>query len=449
MIYKRFYINCIIRVLILSGTICLLAYLFFKTDFIAAAVFISLFVAYQIFDLIRYVTKTNRDLTRLLDSIKYSDFSQSFTNSLKGSGFEELHTAFTEVIKEFQRAKIEKEEHFRFLQTIVDHVGIALIAFNPDGAVELINNAAKKLLKIPRLGNIKDLQSISPKLNQKLLELSPGGKDLVKLQQGDDLLQLSIYATGFVMRKQQLLLVAMQNIQSELEEKEMKSWQTLIRVLTHEIMNSITPIASLSSTAYGLLKNNQECEVPESMGEVIGDVRDAVNTIEKRSKGLLDFIENYRKLTRIPKPDFDIVQVKDLFERVGNLMKDQFEHPAIDFTMQVDPETLEITADQALIEQVLINICKNSVEAVNGVSNPKIELTAGTDGLGNPVVKVIDNGKGISKEVAKKIFIPFFTTKPQGSGIGLSLSRQIMRQHKGTLSVTSKPNVETTFVLRF
>jgi len=449
MVYKRFYINCIIRVLILSGTICLLAYLLFKTDFIAAAVFISLFAAYQIFALIRYVTKTNRDLTRLLDSIKYSDFSQSFTNSLKGSGFEELHTAFTEVIREFQRAKIEKEEHFRFLQTIVDHVGIALIAYNPEGAVEVINNAAKKLLKIPRLGNIKDLQPVSPRLTQKLLELSPGGKDLVKLQQGDDLLQLSIYATGFVMRKQQLMLVAMQNIQSELEEREMKSWQTLIRVLTHEIMNSITPIASLSATAYGLLKNNQECEVPESMNEVIGDVRDAVNTIEKRSKGLLDFIENYRKLTRIPKPDFEIVQVKNLFERVGNLMKDQLENQAIDFSMQVDPESLEITADQALIEQVLINICKNSVEAVDGVSNPKIELSAETDGLGNPVVKIFDNGKGISEEVAEKIFIPFFTTKPQGSGIGLSLSRQIMRQHKGTLSVTSRPNEETTFVLRF
>jgi nitrogen fixation/metabolism regulation signal transduction histidine kinase len=449
MVYKRFYINCIIRVLILSGTICLLAYLLFHTDFIAASVFISLFTVYQIFSLIRYVTKTNRDLTRLLDSIKYSDFSQSFTNSLKGSGFEELHTAFTEVIKEFQRAKIEKEEHFRFLQTIVDHVGIALIAFNPDGAVEVINNAAKKLLKVPRLGNIKDLQSISPKLTQKLLELSPGGKDLVKMQQGDDLLQLSIYATGFVLRKQQMILVAMQNIQSELEEKEMKSWQTLIRVLTHEIMNSITPIASLSATAYGLLKNNQECDVPESVNEVIGDVRDAVNTIEKRSKGLLDFIESYRKLTRIPKPDFTIVQVKNLFERVKNLMKDQLENQEIDFTMQIDPETLEITADQTLIEQVLINICKNSVEAVEGVINPKIEISAGTDGFGNPVVRVIDNGKGISEEVAEKIFIPFFTTKSQGSGIGLSLSRQIMRLHKGTLSVTSKPGAKTTFVLRF
>ena len=446
---KCFYINCIIRVLLLNATICLLTYLFFKTDFIAAAIFVCSLAAYQIFSLIRYVTKTNRDLTRFLQSIKYSDFSQSFTNNLKGSGFEELQAAFTEVIKEFQRAKLEKEEHFRFLQTIVDHVGIGLIAFNPAGEVELINNAAKKLLKIPRLGNIKDLESISPRLADKLANLSPGDKDLIKLQQGDDLLQLSIYATGFVLHQQQLMLVAMQNIQNELEEEEMKSWQNLIRVLTHEIMNSITPIASLSSTAYGLLKDGRECEIPEAMNETIDDVRHAVNTIEKRSKGLLTFIENYRELTRIPKPEFKLVKIKDLFERVEHLMKDQFEAYSINFHMQIDPESLEITADPALIEQVLINLCKNSVEAVNGVNSPKIKLKAVTDGLGNPVIKVIDNGKGITEEVAEKIFIPFFTTKQQGSGIGLSLSRQIIRLHKATIGVTSMPNEKTVFKLRF
>jgi two-component system nitrogen regulation sensor histidine kinase NtrY len=446
---NRFYINCIIRVLLLSGTISLLAYLLFKTEFIAAAIFTGLLAVYQIFALIRYVSKTNRDLARLLQSIKYSDFSQSFANNLKGSGLEELHAAFTEVIKEFQRAKLEKEEHLRFLQTIVDHVGIGLIAFDPAGEVELLNNAAKKLLKIPRLGNVRDLETVSPILVQKLLELSPGGNDLVKLQQEDDLLQLSIYATGFVLHQQQLMLVAMQNIQNELEEEEMKSWQNLIRVLTHEIMNSITPIASLSSTAYGLLKDGRECEVPESINETIDDVRHAVNTIEKRSKGLLTFIENYRELTRIPKPEFKLVKIKDLFERVEYLMKDQFEAYSINIITSIDPQSLEITADPALIEQVLINLCKNALEAVNGVTRPKIKLKAGTDGLGNPVIKVTDNGKGITEEVAEKIFIPFFTTKQQGSGIGLSLSRQIMRQHKGTLSVISSPGVETVFSLRF
>jgi len=185
------------------------------------------------------------------------------------------------------------------------------------------------------------------------------------------------------------------------------------------------------------------------MNETITDVRHAVNTIEKRSKGLLVFIENYRELTRIPKPDFKIVPLKGLFERVEHLMKDQFDQNSINFKMHIDPETLEITADQVLIEQVLINICKNSVEAFNGISNPKIELTAGTDGLGNAVIKVTDNGRGISEVVAEKIFIPFFTTKQQGSGIGLSLSRQIIRLHKGTIGVTSTLNEKTVFKLRF
>jgi len=446
---KRFHFNCIIRILLLSATLCLLAFLFIQTDFIAAGIFTCLLAAYQIFALIRYVTQTNRDLSRLLDSIKYADFSQSFTNSLKGSGFEELHSAFTDVIKKFQTEKLEKEEHFRFLQTIVDHVGIGLVAFNPSGEVELINNAAKKLLKITRLGNVRDLEAVSPKLAQKMLKLSTGGKDLVKLQRGDDLLQLSIYATGFVMRQKQLLLVAMQNIQTELEEEEMKSWQNLIRVLTHEIMNSITPIASLSSTAYGLLKEKRECEVPATLNETLDDVREAVNTIENRSRGLLTFIESYRKLTRIPKPEFKVVPIKDLFARVEQLMKDQIEAKSIDFQSKIDPISLEITADPALIEQVLINLCKNAVEAVDGADDPQVKLKAATDGRGNPVIKVMDNGKGISEEVAEKIFIPFFTTKHQGSGIGLSLSRQIMRLHKGTIGLTSTPDAKTVFKLQF
>ncbi|MGD2099385.1 MAG: ATP-binding protein [Desulfobacterales bacterium] len=445
---KRFAIICVVRVLLLSGCICLLAYLLFKTDFVAASIFLGLMIVYQIFSLIRYVTKTNRDLNRFLLSIKHSDFSQSFTTKIDGSGFKELNTAFSDVTREFQRAKIEKEEHFRFLQTIIDHVGIALIAYDVDGRVELINNAAKKLLKIPRLGDIHDIGAASPGLADKLSNISPGAKDLFKLKQGDNLLHLSIYATGFVLRQQQLILVAMQNIQNELEEREMISWQNLIRVLTHEIMNSITPIASLASTANGLLKGDKECKVPEELNEVMTDVGHAVKTIEKRSQGLITFIDNYRKLTRIPKPDFKIVQVKDLFERVKSLMGDQIEKNAVRFKSEIDPQSLTITADPALIEQVLINLCKNSVEAVNGVSHPKIKLKAGTDGLGNPVIKVIDNGKGIPEEVVERIFIPFFTTKPEGSGIGLSLSRQIIRLHKGTIGVTSTPKEKTVFKLQ-
>jgi two-component system nitrogen regulation sensor histidine kinase NtrY len=446
--YKRFKTQYIFRVLLLSGTLGLFFFLLLDTRFFATIVTVGLIASYQVYALLRYVEKTNRDLTRFFLSIKYADFSQSFISSLKGSGYEKLHAAFNEVLQEFQRTRLEKEEHFRYLQTIVDHVGVALIAFNPQGDVELLNNAARRLLHIPQLRNIRQLDAISTTLAETLLELPIGSSRLLKFHQHDNVLQLSMYATGFVLREQQFKLVSIQNIANALEEKEMEAWQNLIRILTHEIVNSITPIVSLASTARDLLMDEHK-EDADSFEEDLDDVRDAVNTIEKRSQGLLDFVDNYRKLTRIPKPKVTVFQIKDLFARIETLMKDQFEQTAVHFTKRVDPETLELTADQTLLEQVLINLCKNALEAVSETSEPAIQLLALTDGFGNPIIKVIDNGPGIREDLAEKIFIPFFTTKPQGSGIGLSLSRQIMRLHKGSLSVSTTPNLETVFTLRF
>jgi nitrogen fixation/metabolism regulation signal transduction histidine kinase len=449
MIPKRFYINSLFRITLLTAIIVVAVYLFLNTEFIAAAIFVSLLGVYQVFALIRFINRSNRDLTRLLDSIAYSDFSQSFTSGLEGAGFKELNASLNNVIDKFKQTKLEKEEHFRFLQTIIDHVGIGLVAFSPDGEVELINNAAKRLMKIAQLRKIEDLKASSPILAEKLRDLEPGQNHLIKLQQGENLMQLSVYATGFVLRQQQMLLVAMQNIQNELEEKEMMSWQNLIRVLTHEIMNSIAPIASLASTANGLLVD--ECRLAENdpRAEKFKDVCDAVETIEKRSKGLITFIEKYRELTRIPQPQFQVLPVEDLFDRIQFLMKEPFESQSIMFSVQIDPESLSLTADPALIEQVLINLCKNAAESVDGQANAEIHMQARMDGSGRPVIEVIDNGKGIHEDVADRIFIPFFTTKPRGSGIGLSLSRQIMRLHKGTINVSSKPGVETTFKLKF
>ncbi len=449
MVYRRFLINCIARVILLAATVFLIFYLFLLTEFRAVGILLALATVGQILALGRYVTRTNRDLAQLMLSIRYADFSRTFTDGLKGSGFEELTAALNDVIAEFRRAKLEKEEHFRFLQTIIDHVGVGLLAFQADGNVTLINNTAKRMLKIPNLRRINDLAPISPKLAETLVGLAPGENRLVKVKRDENLLQLSLYTTGFVLRQRPLLLVAMQDIQNELEEKEMNSWQNLIRVLTHEIMNSIAPIASLASTANGLLADECDVEPVDDRSEKIRDVCAAVETIEKRSKGLIAFIEKYRELTRIPQPQFRIVRVRDLMERVKSLMQDQLAQKSVAFKTQVEPHSLEITADPALIEQVLINLCKNALEAVISREKAHIDLAAETDGQGNPVIKVIDNGKGIPEEVAERIFIPFFTTKPSGSGIGLSLSRQIMQLHKGTLSVGCTPGGKTVFTLRF
>lgn len=449
MIPKRFYINCILRIALLTATIILAVYLFLDTEFLAAAVFASLVAAYQVFALIQSVSRSNRDLVRLLDAIRYSDFSQSFTSGPKGAGFEELNASLNSVIDKFKQAKLEKEEHFRFLQTVIDHVGIGLVAFNPDGKVELINNAAKRLMRVTHLRDIEGLKSASPVLEKKLRDLKPGENHLIKLQQDENLMQLSVYATGFVLRRQQMLLVAMQNIQNELEEKEMMSWQNLIRVLTHEIMNSIAPIASLASTANGLLADECHLGAGDPRAEKLRDVCDAVETIEKRSRGLITFIEKYRELTRIPQPQFQVLPVEDLFDRIQFLMKDLFEKQSIAYATHIDPQTLSLTADPALMEQVLINLCKNAAESVQGRTDAEIRLLGRMDASGRPVIEVVDNGKGIHEEVAERIFIPFFTTKPKGSGIGLSLSRQIMRLHKGTISVSSNPGAQTIFKLKF
>jgi signal transduction histidine kinase len=447
MVYKNFRLHCILRVILLGASIYLFFYLLLQTTLYATIVIVASIILYQIYSLIHYVEKTNRDLTRFLEAIKHTDFSQTFSNTGLGTSFESLKRAFNEVIEEFRRARAEKEEHFRYLQTVVQHVGIGLIAFGQDGEVGLINTAAKHLLHVTHLKNIKMLETLSKPLVAALLQLESGGKALIKIDDKNELLQLAIYATEFKLREQIFTLVSIQNIQSELEEKEMEAWQNLIRVLTHEIMNSVTPIASLASTVNDLLS------APKLNGEIgaeaIGDMRGAVQTIQKRSEGLLHFVDAYRSLTRIPRPNFKIFRIAELFDSVEQLLRASFKEKTAVIKTRVEPESLELTADPEMIEQVLINLLLNAIQALNGNPDARIELTARMDERGRIIIQVADNGPGIIPDVLEKIFIPFFTTKPEGSGIGLSLSRQIMRLHRGTITARSEPNVETVFTLRF
>jgi nitrogen fixation/metabolism regulation signal transduction histidine kinase len=410
-------------------------------------------ILYQIYSLIRYVEKTNRDLTRFLESIQHADFSQTFSGNGLGSSFDKLKQAFNRVVDEFRRIRTEKEEHFRYLQTVVQHVGIGLVAFQENGNIELINTAAKRLLRVPRLRNLRDLESLSKPLVETLFQLKSGGKELVKVQNKDELLQIAVYATEFRIRQQTVTLVSIQNIRSELEEKEMEAWQNLIRVLTHEIMNSVTPIASLASTVNEILAKEEGSAVPQSVTQVKTeareDMRGAIETIQKRSEGLLHFVDAYRNLTRIPKPTLQIFPISELFERVKHLMQAQIADNSIGYSDKIEPDRLELTGDPELIEQVLINLLMNSIQAVRGQRDAIIELSARIDERSRVVIQVKDNGPGLLEEALDKVFIPFFTTKERGTGIGLSLSRQIMRSHRGTITVHSRPHDETVFSLRF
>ncbi len=451
MVFNRFRINCVIRVILLGTTSWLFFYLLFRTNLYTALFILGALILYQIYALIYYVEKTTRDLARFFQSIKYEDFSQTFKVEGYGSSFDALKAAFSEVMNAFRRTRAEKEEHFRYLQTVVQHIGIGLIAFQPDGEVELINTAAKRLLNVASLKNINSLKSLSMPLVEALLRLRSRESALVKVEDVNEVLHLALYATEFKLRAQKFSLVSIQNIHSELEEKEMEAWQKLIRVLTHEIMNSITPIASLTSTisnlireAYGKMKKPKKLD-----SEVLQDIQQALQTIQKRSQGLLHFVDAYRNLTLIPNPNFQIFPIRELFDRIRKLLQVNIEKNSIRFKVKVDPESLELTADPELVEQVLINLMLNAFQSVEGRNDAQIELKALLDGRGRIVIQVADNGPGIPKENIEKVFIPFFSTKEGGSGIGLSLSRQILRLHNASIGVHSEPNVQTVFTLRF
>lgn len=456
---KNFRFGVILRIGFLFGTIALWVFLFFRTEYYVSITILGVVILFQTVQLIHYVEKTNNKLTRFLESIRYSDFSQSFPDHGLGESFRELNRAFSKVIEDFKKERSKKQESFRYLQTVVQHIGVGLVCFNHEGEVELINTAAKRLFQIPTLRNIRSLGEIDEKLLRSVTGLKGGNRTLVRTAVENDTLQLAVYATEFRMHGDMYKLVSFQNIHTELEEKEMEAWQNLTQVLAHEIMNSITPIASLSDTVYMLLENNALLENGAYYidKESLIDVKDALNTINKRSHGLMRFVNSYRDFTQIPEPDFELFSVKELLERVRHLNKGEAESQQVEIEIEVDPESLELTADPQLIEQALINLIKNAFRALDDTEEGRIRLIGQLDSEGRVLIRINDNGPGIKKANLDKIFIPFYSTRQSqkhkrrggGSGIGLSLSRQIMRMHRGTLTVKSQKDKGTTFTMRF
>ncbi len=425
-----------------------------ETAYAISSIILSVLFFVQIVTLIRYTEQTNIKLTRFFESIRHADFTSSFTDNELGSSFEGLNKEFNEVIEAFNKNKTEKEEHFNYLLTVIQHVSIGIIVFKKDGTVDVFNNAVKRLLQLPRLRNIKNLDVIESDFPDKLLNMKAGDKSLIKVFVADELLQLSMHATQFRMRGDEYILVSFQDIHPELEQKEIESWQKLIRVLTHEIMNSITPISSLAETVDDILVSHEkDIPSPEDYKEDMENVRQAITTIGNRSKGLLNFVELYRNLTRIPKPNFRHFYVENLFERAVELLGPKFELNNIETSIRIFPKDLKLLADPDLIDQVLINLLLNAIDAVSGKRTdntvPKITIVASVNLNNRTTIEVADNGKGINQDLLDKIFMPFFTSKTTGSGIGLSLSRQIMQMHKGSISVRSKQEEGAIFTMVF
>lgn len=439
------------RVGLLTLTIFLLSYTLYSGAFIITQLVIFILFGLQIYSLIKFMDKGNNELMNFLNSIRYDDISYTYTTDSKNEDINKLNNELNKVLKNLREVRKEKEADFQYLKNIVQHVGIGLITFDKQGKIQIMNTAAKKLLKVNQAEAIEDLNVVSPSLVEIFRRLRTGGRDLIRLEVGGDIVQLAIYAIELTLRGDEFKLVSIQNIQSELEEKEMEAWQNLVRVLTHEIMNSVTPISSLANTVEEELKTqlSNDQDVNHITNDEVEDLHLAIQTIKKRSQGLIRFVQDFRNLTHIPKPKISEIEVEGLLNELLLLLKNEAESNNINIKVRIDPKNLTINADKELIEQVLINLIKNAIQAFDEQTNRLVEISAYVDEKSRPVVSVKDNGNGIDDEALEKIFIPFFTTKKTGSGIGLSLSRQIMRQHQGMLGVKSKLDEGTEFFLRF
>ncbi|MFW5725572.1 MAG: sensor histidine kinase [Bacteroidota bacterium] len=450
MSFKNFRFNIVVRILLIVISAIIFISIFRKQEFIISSIILASLVVLQIIALVHYVERTNKRLTTFLESIRHSDFASSFSDHGLGKSFDDLNTAFNEVINEFKKTRASREEHFNYLQTVVQHISIGIIVFQKNGKVDIFNNASKRMLKTGGIRIIRELEKIDKNLAEIVKNMKAGDTNLVKVFVENELLQLSVRATEFRMRGEDFVLVSLQNIHTELEAKEMDSWQKLIRVLTHEIMNSITPIVSLSGTVKDILVDEETLELNRDLDEDdVESILGALNTIEKRSQGLLNFVQVYRNLTRIPKPNFRYVPVKDIINPIHDLLEPKIKEQGIHCKIHILPPDLKITIDPDLIEQVIINLVINSIQALKGTKDPAIKIVAAASSNNRIHITVTDNGPGIKPDIMEQIFVPFFTSKKEGSGIGLSLSREIMRLHKGNITVKSKPEVETTFTLHF
>jgi nitrogen fixation/metabolism regulation signal transduction histidine kinase len=348
-----------------------------------------------------------------------------------------------------QNVRIENERTSQFLQHVVDHVDVGLLSFDMNGRVDIYNRAAKKYLNLQQTHQLSSIKTINAEIYNIITIIKPGQEILHKMIIDNLLQSILIKSTELKFENNVKKLVSFQNITNELDKKELDSWQRLIRVLTHEIMNSISPITSLTKVISGYFKKEDGNQAPlEKIDrQKVSKALSGLNTIEETGKGLLDFVDKYRSLTSLPKPDVSKFTIDNLFGKCKLLMESDIPKN-IKIITSVFPEDITIIADYGQVEQILINLIKNSIEALSDMKNGKIYLKAfyADD---NTLIQVEDNGIGISGDIIEDIFVPFFTTKENGSGIGLSLSKQIMQNHDGTISVNSAPNNGSVFTLKF
>ncbi|HJX72186.1 MAG TPA: ATP-binding protein [Bacteroidales bacterium] len=452
MIYRNLFINLVVRIFFIAVTCFILALTYFALNDWVIMFNILLLLILQVVLLIRYMNRLNLDLFNFFSAIRNDDSSIVYKRMAPSKSLVKLYECFDDINTRIRNLKIETAGQNLYLQNLVDHVAIGLISVDNEGNVELINTAARKLFDIPSIKNISRLKKIDAPLPDKLLKMNPGSPLLLNLKINHELVKIAVKATLLRIEKKEIRLLSFQNIKAELEENELDSYQKLIRILTHEIMNSTGPILSSISSIKEFLTEKDTGntrKIGQLNQQLLDDSVKGLNIIEERSSGLADFVEKFRSLTLLPKPVFKNIPVSNLLIDIELLMKAECKRNNIRFTVETIPKDLSITADKKLIEQVIINLITNSIQAFSQQPEKEIKIRAFRNSEKKVIIQLIDNGSGIPDLEMEHIFVPFYTTKEKGSGIGLSLSRQIIRLHHGMITLKSEPGKKTVATLEF
>ena len=437
----------LVRVLLMFISLSLAAYLFVTSYFLFFGLLVPLLV-YQVVEFYRFHYKAYAELNQFVESIHYRDFSRNFDVKHAPNELKPLRKSFNEINDTFKIISKEKETQYQYLQKILELVDTGILSYREeDGLVVWMNESLKKMMQLPYLKTIHSLQKRDESLYDSVMALKPGETKIATAHLEKTSFKILLSGTAFQTDGQKFKLIAFQNVDEALDETESKAWQKLLNVMTHEIMNSIAPISSLADT----LKHRLQLSIKnlDNSGGSVDDLELGIETIKRRSEGLLKFAETYRNLNKITKPNVKPVLVRDLFENLYQLMQPTLDQKNIDMEIVLKDTELVLEADTSLIEQVLINLVVNSVEAVKDSTNAHIMLSAFRASDNRVILKVSDNGAGMPQEVLEKVFIPFFSTKKSGGGIGLSLCKQIMMLHKGNIQIQSVQGKGSSFSLQF
>ncbi len=450
MIFRRFVVALIARLVLAGAAMGLVVWLFLIPQYHISMAIAAAALTFIVAELWRYVSRTNREVARFLDAARYADYSQRFDFEGQGSGYHALGEAFSDILERMRARGTEQEAALRRATALIEHIPVPLMTVHADESITLQNNSARRLFGAEHVTQLKDLRRFGFSFAESVATAAPGVRQLVTFTVEGIEYKLTLATTELVIAGKSERLVSLQDIQSELDAIQAEAWEDLVRVLTHEIMNSITPVTSLAKTATDVVTDlANKVQAGEAVDEDLQDLQDAIGTVARRSDSLMQFVDSYRQITRLAPPEKKRIHLADLFETVVRLAKAECPREDVEFSIEVSPSELDVYADRDLLEPVLINLLRNAWQATEPADRAKVSVRGRFNRRHNVVIEIADNGTGVPASIASKVFVPFFTTKDGGSGVGLALARQVMIAHGGFIRLGSNDTGGATFSLTF